>query len=49
MGTGAGHGGQGGGPEPDYGGAAYDSVYKPLEPGSGGGNSSKYIFSCFER
>lgn len=36
IGLGAGHGGYGGGPV--YGGYPYNSIYKPLEPGSGGGN-----------
>lgn len=38
TGVGAGHGGYGGGPGPYYGGIPYNSIYKPLEAGSGGGN-----------
>ncbi len=38
TGCGAGHGGWGGGPGPGYGGLPYDSVYRPVEAGSGGGN-----------
>ena len=40
IGTGGGHGGQGGGPPPLYGGTPYDSVYTPLHAGSGGGNGT---------
>ena len=39
TGVGAGHGGYGGGPGPSYGGIPYNSIYIPLEAGSGGGNS----------
>lgn len=39
TGLGAGHGGYGGGPGPSYGGDPYNSIYLPLEAGSGGGNS----------
>lgn len=38
TGLGAGHGGYGGGPGPAYGGVPYNSIYEPLEAGSGGGN-----------
>ena len=38
YGYGAAHGGHGGAPEPEVGGTPYDSVYKPTERGSGGGN-----------
>ena len=38
TGVGAGHGGYGGGPGPAYGGLPYNSIYKPVEAGSGGGN-----------
>ena len=38
TGLGAGHGGYGGGPGPQYGGVPHDSVYGPVERGSGGGN-----------
>ena len=41
IGTGAGHGGQGGGPASGFGGSAYDSVYKPGQAGSGGGNAGE--------
>lgn len=39
TGVGAGHGAYGGGPGPLYGGIPYNSIYLPLEAGSGGGNS----------
>ena len=38
IGYGAAHGGHGGAPYPEVGGIPYDSVYKPTERGSGGGN-----------
>ncbi|KAL4230251.1 hypothetical protein ACF0H5_010637 [Mactra antiquata] len=38
TGVGAGHGGYGGGPGPQYGGIPNNSIYEPLEAGSGGGN-----------
>lgn len=38
LGYGASHGGHGGAPSGSIGGPTYDSVYKPLHPGSGGGN-----------
>lgn len=37
-GLGGGHGGYGGGPGPWYGGIPYNSIYGPVEAGSGGGN-----------
>ncbi|KAL4230250.1 hypothetical protein ACF0H5_010636 [Mactra antiquata] len=37
-GYGGAHGVHGGAPEPDVGGTPHDSVYKPTQPGSGGGN-----------
>ncbi|KAK3576663.1 hypothetical protein CHS0354_004948 [Potamilus streckersoni] len=40
TGLGAGHGGWGGGPGPEYGGDPYNSIYRPMEPGSGGGNGA---------
>ncbi|WAR26297.1 TENX-like protein [Mya arenaria] len=40
TGVGAGHGGYGGGPGPAYGGVPYNSIYKPVEAGSGGGNGN---------
>ena len=39
IGVGAGHGGQGGGPPP-YGGIPYNTVFSPLQMGSGGGNGT---------
>ena len=40
VGTGGGHGGQGGGPSPNYGGTSYDSVFSPFSTGSGGGSGT---------
>ena len=40
TGLGAGHGGYGGGPAPTAGGKPYNSIYEPIEAGSGGGNGS---------
>ena len=40
IGYGAAHGGHGGAPEGSVGGTPYDSVYKPTERGSGGGNGN---------
>ena len=40
TGSGAGHGGFGGGPAPEFGGIPYNSIFWPLEPGSGGGNGN---------
>ena len=37
---GAAHGGHGGATYPDTGGITYDSLYKPLHPGSGGGSGN---------
>lgn len=40
TGTGGGHGGYGGGAEPQYGGEPHDSIYKADSFGSGGGNGN---------
>jgi hypothetical protein len=45
VGSGAGHGGIGGGVNETHGGAAYGSVYFPFEFGSGGGNGGNSTFS----